>query len=189
MAADNEHGGEQGIKSLPHFWSTAVQLVGTFGLAVFLVLYYVLVMHPQERSRYDELKQAVESLIRVVEKEQTLLTNEQARQLESLYVLAVAGELAPVIHEELAKGTAVDALADSIAAVLQQRTELLQRLVRMDGRPVSEPIVYRLAQGPPIGQEIAEIAETGWRESSVQEISKQLEAKLERSSALARLEK
>ena len=98
MSENNASDRPQGISSLPRPWSTAVQLVGTFGLAVFLVLYYVLVMHPQERARYDELRKSVESLIDVVEKGQSLITKDQAKRLESLYVLAVANEVGVFIQ-------------------------------------------------------------------------------------------
>ena len=64
MAETNKHPSGLGISGLPRPWSTVVQLVGTFGLAVFLVLYYVLVIHPQEEKRYEELKNSVQQLSR-----------------------------------------------------------------------------------------------------------------------------
>lgn len=57
---------EVGIAGLPKSWAVAVQLVGTFGLAVFLVLYYVLVMQPKDAQRYEQLRQSVTSLGEIV---------------------------------------------------------------------------------------------------------------------------
>ena len=54
---DQEEAREVGIAGLPKGWAIAVQLVGTFALAVFLVLYYVLVMQPREAERYEQLRQ------------------------------------------------------------------------------------------------------------------------------------
>ncbi len=62
-------------------WSLAVHLVGTFGLAVFLVLYYVLVMQPRAQASYDRLRGSVDALLQVVEKGQTLLRQEQGDRL------------------------------------------------------------------------------------------------------------
>ena len=42
MDDNNEKDSKRGIRGLPRPWSIAVQVVGTFGLAVFLVLYYVI---------------------------------------------------------------------------------------------------------------------------------------------------
>lgn len=207
MPVDDGQQSDRGISSLPPFWSAAVQLIGTFGLAVFLVLYYVLVMHPQERQQYGELRgtvesliekereqygelrEAVESLIRMVEREQKLLTDTEVSELEGLYVYAVAGELCFLIHDELEQGTEVDALAERIGTILQRTTEKLEHFTRKDGRSVSEPIVQRLAGSPSIGRKIAESATTDWRTSPYPEIYQRVVRMLGDTFVLYRIQK
>ncbi len=189
MADNNEQASSTGISSLPGPWSTAVQLIGTFGLAVFLVLYYIFVMQPQERKRYDELRESVESLIQVVEKGQTLLTKDQAKRLESLYVIAVANELALVIHEELTKETSEEKLENIIRNKMLQKTELLEGLAKKGGRSISEPIVHRIADPLGVSNRIAEIAVREWKADSLWELSNNLEEFLEFSFAERRMAK
>ena len=179
MVENNEQGGASGIGGLPRPWSMAVQLIGTFGLAVFLVLYYVFVMQPQERKRYDELRESVESLIQIVEKGQTLLTKDQAKRLESLYVIAVANELSLVIHEELKKETSGENLENIIRNRMLQRTELLEGLAKEGGRSISEPIVHRIADPSGVSKQIAEVAIREWKIDSLRELSNNLEDFLE----------
>jgi hypothetical protein len=90
QSEDHSESKEVGTAGLPRGWAVAVQLVGTFGLAVFLVLYYVLVMQPKEAERYGQLRQSVTSLGDIVAGQQSLLTREQASQLEELFVMAMA---------------------------------------------------------------------------------------------------
>lgn len=189
MADNNEQTGSSGISGLPRPWSTAVQIIGTFGLAVFLVLYYVFIMQPQERKRYDELRESVESLIQVVEKGQTLLTKDQAKRLESLYVIAVANELAIVIHEELTKETSEEKLENIIRNKMLQQTELLEGLAKKGGRSISEPIVHRIADPSGISKRIAMVAVREWEADSLRELSNNLEEFIEFSFAERRMRK
>ena len=189
MVENNEKDNIRGIAGLPRPWSTAVHLVGTFGLAVFLVLYYVFVMQPQERKRYDELKDAVETLIQVVEKEQTLLTKDQAKHLESLYIIGVANELGVVIHGELKKETSKENLETIVRKKMLQRLELIEGLVKKDGRSLSEPIVHRIAEPTGVCKRLVEIAFREWKTDSVQHISNNLEEFLEFSFAERRMRK
>ena len=168
----------QTLASLPRPWSTAVQLVGTFGLAVFLVLYYVLVMQPRERARYDELRKSVESLISVVESGQTLITKDQAKRLESLYVVAMANEMGVYIHEALQKATGTDELEGKINQMMLNRTVLLEGLKQKGGKNISETIVHRLAGPGRVSQLLAKEA-ANWNNISVQDISKKCEGILE----------
>ncbi len=178
----------QGIASLPRPWSTAVQLVGTFGLAVFLVLYYVLLMQPQERARYDELRQSVEFLIAVVEKGLTLVTADQAKHLESLYVLAVANEVGVFIHDALEKGMEPSVLEAKTSEMMLRRTELLEGLTQKGGKNISETIVHRLATRGGISSKLAEEA-VNWKGMSARDISKRCEEILEFSFAERRMKK
>jgi hypothetical protein len=143
-----------GVFGLPGTWSVAVQLIGTFGLAVFLVLYYVLVMQPRAQARYDQLSSSVDSLIEVVEQGQTVLTQEQGDRLEELYILAVAPELADRM-ERVLPGDAVSAadagrlrqaLQTSLEDVLMVRTRLLRGLSLRDGGTLSQMLADKIGQ-------------------------------------------
>jgi hypothetical protein len=133
-----------GIPGLPKRWAVAVQLVGTFGLAVFLVLYYVLVMHPSETERYEQLRSSVESLIKIIEGEQTLLKREQAANLERLFVLAVAPEIADRIIQGLREEVAPDELKRKLEDIMIVKTSLLQGLTRKDGGNISEMLTHKI---------------------------------------------
>ncbi len=189
MPEKNKQTQGYGIRGLPRPWSTVVQLVGTFGLAVFLVLYYVLIIHPQEEKRYEELRDSVEALIQVVEKGQTLLTTDQARHLESLYIIAAASELSLVIHEQLQGGTTEEGLENLIRTKMLQRTELLEGLVKKGGRSISEPIVHRIADPEGVSKKAADVAVNEWKDNSVQELSRNLQEFFEFTFTVRRMKK
>lgn len=160
---------QPGALGLPATWSMAVQLIGTFGLAVFLVLYYVLVMQPRAQARYDQLSSSVDSLIEVVEQGQTVLTQEQGDRLEELYILAVAPELAnrmervlpddPVSAAEA--GTLRQELRTSLADVLMVRTRLLRGLSLRDGGTLSHMLAEKIRERDIPGQ-LAKRAVVEW---------------------------
>lgn len=138
-----------GIQGLPKRWATVVQLVGTFGLAVFLVLYYVLVMQPREQARYEGLRDSVELLLAAVESGQSLVSRDQANDLEDLYIRAVAPELARRIDQVAGPGAEpsperLDELAGELADTLRIRTQLLQGLRREDGGALSEMLTNKI---------------------------------------------
>ncbi len=155
---------------------------------IILLLYYVLVMHPQERARYDELRQSVESLIDVVEKGQSLITKNQGKRLESLYVLAVANEVGVFIHDALEKGVEPSALEAKISEMMLRRTELLEGLTQQGGKNISETIVHRIATRGGISSKLAEEA-SNWKDMSARDISKRCEEILESSFAERRMKK
>lgn len=141
--ADSEsaHGREQkvvGLASLSRPWAIAVQLIGTFGLAVFLVLYYVLVMRPEDNKRYEDLRTSVDSLVRIVEKNHTLVTEDLEQKLQSIYIEAASVELAEIILHEREHSPTEEKLADEFNKALIAKTNLFHRLSRRDGRSVSE---------------------------------------------------
>ena len=141
---------------LPSRWELIVQLVGTFGLAVFLVLYYVLVMQPREQARYEELRLSVDAVLQMVEAGQTFVTREQSERLKELFILSAAPELAKQIEQVLPGGVSVRPvpvaeagrltakLRDNLEDVLIVRTRLLQGLVRKGGGDLSESFVVRI---------------------------------------------
>jgi hypothetical protein len=113
MAKSNKEPQKLGIPGLPPIWSVAVQLIGTFGLAVFLVLYYLFVMGPEENKRYDEfnksinkhntsiteLTEKVKNLAAVVKDDQIILKENQSNQLEELFTKCVAYKIADSIFK------------------------------------------------------------------------------------------
>ena len=166
-----------GIAGLPKSWSVAVQLVGTFGLAVFLVLYYVLVMQPKDAKRYEDLRQSVVSLGEIIAGQQNLLTREQASQLEDLFVMAMAHDVADLIVEELKANTAAEALGKKIEDKLIFQTRLLAGLRRKDEGALSEMLTHKLRNSE-ISREIARRAVTEWKGSGHESIATQCSSAL-----------
>ncbi len=158
-------------------WSLAVQLVGTFGLAVFLVLYYVLVMQPKAQADYDRLRSSVDALLQVVEKGQTMVSQEQGDRLEELYILAVAPELANRMERALPQSAIAAARADTLAEELQSsledvlviRTRLLRGLSLPDGGDVSQALTSKIRERE-IPQQLAQRAVVEWPYGSREEL-------------------
>jgi hypothetical protein len=168
---NNAKSTEIGIAGLPKSWAVAVQLVGTFGLAVFLVLYYVLVMQPKEAERYEQLSQSVTSLGEIVAGQQSLLPREQASQLEDLYVLAMAYEVADLIVAELKTNTTAEALAKQIEDKLIFQTRLLAGLRRKDEGVISEMLTHKIRNSE-ISQMMAQRALAEWSDTEADAIVK-----------------
>jgi len=169
---NEDHPGSKdvGIAGLPKTWAVAVQLVGTFGLAVFLVLYYVLVMQPRDAQRYEQLRQSVTSLGEMVAGQQSLLSREQASRLEDLFVMAMAHELAGVIAGELRINSPAEALAKKIEDKLIVETRWLEGLRRKDGGTISEMLTHKIRNSG-IGRQIAHHATAEWKTAGTQTIA------------------
>ena len=158
-----------GTHGLPQTWSLAVQLTGTFGLAVFLVLYYVLFMQPRAQARYDQLALSVDSLIEVVERGQTVVTREQGDRLEELFILAVAPELADRIERLFPDGAVSAAAASNLKEelrtnledVLIVRSRLLRGLRLRDGGDVSQMLADKIRERD-IAEQLARRAVLEW---------------------------
>src|SRR5262249_39706537 len=112
-----------GTDKLPQPWAIAVQLIGTFGLAVFLVVYYVLVMQPKEAARYDELKASIDNLASLVENQQALIGRDQESGLEQLFILGVVHDIADYIGRE--RQSKEEDLKREIDNILYNRTRLV----------------------------------------------------------------
>lgn len=155
-----------GISGLPKSWSVVVQLVGTFGLAVFLVLYYVLYMYPKEvekAEKYDELETSVRDLIVSVESQKALLSNEQANKLEDLFVSAVASEYCARAIDEMKFGRNSADISNILDGVIRTETRKLQGLERKDGLGISEMLVNKISESD-ISRRVAEAASERWNE-------------------------
>jgi hypothetical protein len=109
-------------------------------------------MQPREQIRYEELRTSIDSMIRVVEEGQSLLTREQGDRLKELYILSVVPELASRIEDRMPGSptprpvSAADGellkqlLCRDLADVLLVRSQLLRGLSRRDGGDVAELI-------------------------------------------------
>jgi hypothetical protein len=167
-----------GTLGLPEVWSAAVQLTGTFGLAVFLVLYYVLFMQPKAQARYDQLSVSVDSLIEVVERGQTVVTREQGDRLEELYILGVSPELADRIERLLPDGAvsaaAASALRQELRANLEDvlivRTRLLRGLSLRDSGDVSQMLADKIRERD-IAEHLAGRAVLEWPFASQEDVA------------------
>lgn len=158
---DDSQIGNVGIPGLPKTWAVVVQLVGTFGLAVFLVLYYLLVMQPKEAERYEELRQTVTSLTEAIAGQQSLLSREQASQLEDLFVMAMAHDVVGLIVVELRSNSSADELARKIEDKLIYQTRLLEGLRRKGGGAISEMLTHKIRNSR-ISYDIAQRAVDEW---------------------------
>lgn len=161
------------VRRLPTKWELAVQLVGTFGLAVFLVLYYVVFVQPREARRYDELRQSVDSVVQLARSGQTLVTREQAERLKELFIVAAAPELTRYLHETLSQAagketvSAADArplaasLSENLQEILVVRSRLLRGLSRDRDDDLMELLGARLSSSG-VAHQIAERAVREW---------------------------
>lgn len=156
-----------GIAGLPRKWSVAVQLVGTFGLAVFLVLYYVLFMYPRETARYDDLRASVEGLMDVVKRQTTMIEGPQADRLENLFLSAVAGDFCLGAALATASDAKVEPtkLAIELDSVLMRQVDQLQGLTRADGKQISEMLTNKIRESH-VSMKVAVEAPKRWEGKS-----------------------
>jgi hypothetical protein len=161
---DSVQAKETGLAGLPKNWRIAVQLVGTFGLAVFLVLYYVLVMQPRDAKRYEQLRESIASLGQIVASRQSLLTRESASRLEDLFVKAVGYDVANVVTSELRGGATAQAMARKIEDKLILETRSLEGLRREDGGAISEMLTLKI-RNTRVSEQIAQRALAQWKDA------------------------
>ncbi len=106
------------VRRLSTKWELIVQLVGTFGLAVFLVLYYVVFVQPREARRYEELRRSVDSVVLLAQSGQTLITREQAERLKELFILSAAPEVTRYLQTRLSHEIGEEAVSAADAHAL-----------------------------------------------------------------------
>ncbi len=188
MNTQRESGQVAGIAGLPRRWAVAVQLVGTFGLAVFLVIYYVLWMGPQEAKNYENLKKSVDGLTLVVEREQALMTRAQAGKLEKLFILATAPKVADIIVEQQELGTSAEVLEDKLQKALLLNTDLLSGLQRKDGGVLSEMLTNKIIRMK-ISSELAREAIERWSTATRTDIHLKCEEFLDSTIRMATMMK
>lgn len=165
---------------LPHPWDVAVQLIGTFGLAVFLVLYYLFVMKPQETAKYEQLRFSVDSLTSVLQSQQTLITREQEFGIENLYINAVTLDISNRIMEGIRRNQSEEDIRREIENVLINKTRFVQGFARRDGRILSERFTNRIRESQ-IADMLAREAVHGWRTKDHEEITERCFAIIDRN--------
>ena len=136
MSGYNTQTGSQLIPGLPAIWNIAIKLITTQGLAVFLVLFYLFAIRPEDIVRDElldkaikevtELRQEVEMLARTIESGDNFITRDQADKLKSLYRDAVTDELTHLIIEKAQNGASVDELESSIRSAMLPYTKSLE---------------------------------------------------------------
>ncbi len=177
-----------GINALPRSWAIAVQLVGTFGLAVFLVLYYVLVLQPKEAARYEELRSSVDRLSKIVEAKESLLPKTLANNLEDLFILAVSPKVADLVIQGLADETPVPELESKLEDAVIVQTDLLSGFTREDGGSISEMLTHKVRNSN-IAEELAARAVEDWKGLERKEIVTRCEDALRFAIRRARMAK
>lgn len=161
------------VRRLPTKWELIVQLVGTFGLAVFLVLYYVVFVQPREARRYEDLRRSVDSVVQLAQSGQTLVTREQAERLKELFILSAAPELTRYLQARLSHEAGKDtvsaadaraltvSLSENLHEILVVRSRLLRGLSRDRDDDLAELLDARLSESG-VASRIAERAVREW---------------------------
>ncbi|HKJ77000.1 MAG TPA: hypothetical protein VKA64_07335 [Gammaproteobacteria bacterium] len=144
---------EAGIAGLPAKWRVPVQLISTFGLAVFLVLYYLFVIRPEDVARFEAMRQTIDELKQVVQADAAFLKNEQAERLERLYIDAVVPEVVEILRQDKVREAAIG----EIDRRLILKTDRLRGFVRENGRTVTEQLRARLRPAHPGDRDVAKI--------------------------------
>jgi hypothetical protein len=161
-----------GMSALPKKWAAAVQLISTFGLAVFLVLYYLFVVRAEEQSRYEKLRASVDALVRINEKGDMLLTADLERRLQEIYVEVASREMADLLFDELKKSPKPEELAQLLRQTLTNRTTLLQGLSRTDGMSLSELLSNKINNFN-LPKKLADYALANWVTTERNQIAKE----------------
>lgn len=190
MAKSNKEPQKLGISGLPTKWSVAVQLIGTFGLAVFLVLYYLFVMGPEENKRYDklntsinehntsitELTEKVDNIAEVVRGNQIILKENQSNLLEKLFTKCVAYEIADSIIKY--RSGLIDPLdiQKNLENILIIKTELAEGLLYANGSKIVK-VLKNIILKNEIAKKIAKYVknaiamDSNWSQSSREDLS------------------
>lgn len=142
-----------GIPGLPKKWQGPVQIVSTFGLAVFLVLYYLFVIRPENNARYQKMRESIDKLQHVVQAEQAVVSEEQAERLEDLYIDAVSPRVADILMREMPQQEKID----QIERHLLTKTDNLRGIIRESGRSLAEQLRTRLRPANPDDPNVASI--------------------------------
>lgn len=134
-----------GIPGLPRKWQAPVRVISTFGLAVFLVLYYLFVIRPENNTRFEKMRQSIDTLQQVVQADQGMVSQEQAERLEDLYIAAVSPKVAKTLRRDISR----QAKIDEIRGQLLKTVDLLRGIVLESGRSEVEHLRARIQPANP----------------------------------------
>jgi len=198
----------KGISGLPKPWDTAVQLIGTFGLAVFLVLYYLFVMQPAETKRYDDLNEKYNNLSKslnsltdsinhfaqTISKEEILVNKGQTIQIKRLYIAAVKNRLDKIIYEKLKKNIPQEDLRKEIINEMMKLSDHIDEAFYQTEIVTKQPPIFtqirndirkRISDNEGCTRIIAEDAiNDNWGNLTIQDVESKLDTALEQSFEL-----
>lgn len=73
---------KRGIRALPHPWGTIAEMVGTYGLAVALVLMWIIELGPQ----FTQLQQSVDRNTEVIKDRYVVVFEDRQRAFETMFI-------------------------------------------------------------------------------------------------------
>jgi hypothetical protein len=194
-----------GITSLEEPWRTIVYLVGTFGLSVFLVVWYLVKIQPDEKAQYekistvvsnlsvnlDNLAVSVELLSLKIKEGQSLLTKNQGNNLKRLYIATVSNELNHEIckklnefNDQIDREKAIIDLADIIKKTMLDYAELIGDLVELEHNVIQAEIAKQIHGEEGVCKRIAMEAIDKWKNKTPLEVSEALKWSLKDSFSL-----
>jgi hypothetical protein len=209
ISDDSKQTDTQGISGLPKPWDTAVRIVGTYGLAIFLVLYYLFVMRLADDARYEkfntslqefnaslnQLSISVNRLNQIIGEKEALLTSDQTMDLKKLYIAAVINKLDKIISDKLKNNISKEELGETI------RSKMLKLAVLIDDglvqkQQVGQEVIYtkiyydivkRITSPEGCSKTISEDATNAWRDLPLQQVTEKLDNALTESFQLIRM--
>ena len=192
----------QGISSLPNPWKTIVNLIGTFGLAVFLVVWYLVKMQPDEAARYKNISKEVTQLSvnvsnlsvsvgelnQLIRTKQTILTKTQADNLKKLYIATVSNELNLVIcnilkkyNTSIGRETIIKDLIDEMQKIMTAYAAFVDDLIEFNRNTIKGEIAKQIGGKEGVCERIAIEAIDEWKDKTPHEISEKLNWSLQKS--------
>lgn len=121
---------KRGIRALPHPWGTIAEMVGTYGLAVALVLMYVIQLGPQ----FTQLQQSVDRNTDVIDKNTDVIKDryvvvfeDRQRAFETIFITGF-----PVPFSECARQRMIGIAATSDWANVSTRDDAETEVLKAD---------------------------------------------------------
>lgn len=192
---DNQKTDGQGISGLPNPWKTIVYLINTFGLAVFLVVWYVVKIQPNNAARYENLGNQVsemsvnisnlslkvDELNQLIKNKKTLLTKDQANNIKKLYIETVTSKLNHVFLSKLktiksssTRKENIKYLIDEMQKIMSNNAEYIDGLVELGDIEIKSEIAKRIYEKEGVCNRIAIEAIDKWKDLSPHDVSNKL---------------
>ena len=186
---------DQGIRSLPEPWKTIVHLIGTFGLSVFLVIWYLVKIQPEQATQYENIRVNVSNLSvlvgelnQLVKTKQTILTKTQSDNLKKLYIATVSNKLNYVICNILKKYNSstdrekiIRDLVDEMQKTMNLYASFVDNLIEVDRNTIKAQIAQQIGVNEGVCKRIAMEAIDGWKDKTPHEISEKINWSLQNS--------